>query len=144
MANRESKKRPHERLKVWRDAMDPVEAAYRVSSRCPDSERPGLTSQERRAAVSVPSNIAKGAARIWLAECVCDLSVARGWLSELDTQRQNVQRPAFVEIDQDVDPLIDRLFARLTAQMKALMKLVSVAGTSPDFPFPISDSLEHA
>ena len=141
MGNREWGKRPHERLEVWRDAMGLVEAVHRIPSRCPDSE---LTSQERRAAVSVPSNIAEGAARTWRAECVRDLSIARGSLSDLDTQRQHVQRPAFVEIDQDVDALIDRLFARLTAQMKALVKLVSVAGTPPDSPFPFSDSLEHA
>ena len=121
-----------------------VEAVHRIPSRFPDSERPGLTGQVRRAAVSAPSNIAEGAARTWRAECVRYLSIARGSLSGLDTQRQIVQRPAFVEIDQDVDALMDRLFARLTAQMKALVKLVSVAGTPPDSPFPISDSLEHA
>ncbi|MEK5768749.1 four helix bundle protein, partial [Acinetobacter schindleri] len=55
--------RPHERLDVWQDAMQLVEAVYRATSSFPVDERFGLTAQLRRAAISVPSNIAEGAAR---------------------------------------------------------------------------------
>jgi four helix bundle protein len=85
MGNRESSKRPHERLEVWRDAMDLVESIYRFSAVFPDAERFGLTSQLRRAAVSVPSNIAEGAARRSTPEYLRFLSIARGSLSEMDT-----------------------------------------------------------
>jgi len=63
MGNRESFKRPHEKLEVWKDAMDLAEAVYRFSSRFPETERFALTNQIRRAAVSTASNIAEGAAR---------------------------------------------------------------------------------
>jgi len=61
-------KRRHHDLEVWRDALDLVEAVYRVTSSFPADERFGLTSQLRRAAVSVPSNVAEGSARRTRAE----------------------------------------------------------------------------
>ncbi|MGO4780346.1 four helix bundle protein, partial [Lysobacter sp. 2RAB21] len=78
MGNRESSTRPHEGLEVWRDAMDLVETIYRFSARFPDSERFGLTSQLRRAAISIPSNVAEGAARRSTKEYLRFLSIARG------------------------------------------------------------------
>ncbi len=97
MGNGESFKRPHERLDVWRDSMALVEATYRFSSLFPDSERFGLTSQVRRCAISVPSNIAEGAARRSTAEYLRFLSIARGSLSELDTQIQIAMRLGYAE-----------------------------------------------
>ena len=122
MGNRESAKRPHERLEVWRDAMQLVEAVYRFSARFPDSERFGLCSQIRRAAVSVPANIAEGAARRSKAEYVRFLSIARGSLSELDTHVQIAQRLGFASAEPVMDSLIDRGFAKLTALMNSLQK----------------------
>ena len=87
MGSRESFKRPHERLEVWQDAMDLVEAVYRFSFLFPDSERFALTMKIRRAAISIPSNIAEGAARRSRQEYLRFLSIARGSLAELDTQR---------------------------------------------------------
>jgi hypothetical protein len=78
MENGELSKRPHERLEVWRDSMELVEMIYKISSTFPDSERFGLTSQIRRAAVSIPSNIAEGAARRSTPEYLRFLSIARG------------------------------------------------------------------
>ena len=136
-------KRPHERLEVWRDAMDLVEAVYRFSASFPDAERFGLTSQIRRAAVSIPSNIAEGAARRSTPEYLRFLSIARGSLSEMDTQRQIACRLGFAENCETTTELIERTFARLTALMNAVGKPTSskTPDTGPsDSPFPIPDS----
>jgi len=122
MGNRESSKRPHEGLEVWRDAMDLVEAIYRFSAQFPDNERFGLTSQLRRAAVSIPSNVAEGAARRSTRDYLRFLSIARGSLSELDTQQQIAIRLGFAASSPSLDELIDRVFAKLTGLMNALNK----------------------
>jgi len=79
-------RRKHRDLLVWQHAIALVTIVYRVTSAFPDSERFGLIAQMRRAAVSVPSNIAEGAARNTTKEYLHFLGIARGSLSELDTQ----------------------------------------------------------
>jgi four helix bundle protein len=120
MGNRESLQRPHEKLEVWRDAMDFVEAVYRFSALFPADERYGLTAQLRRAAVSIPSNIAEGAARRSRREYLRFLSVARASLAEADTQIKIAGRLHFAEEPNDLRELIDRLFAKLTALLAKL------------------------
>jgi four helix bundle protein len=122
MGNRESFKRPHEGLDVWREAMALVEMIYACSSQFPDAERFGLTAQIRRAAISVPSNIAEGAARRSTAEYQRFLSIARGSLSEMDTQLQIAIRLAYTSVSPEIDAHIDKVFAKLTALMNALDK----------------------
>lgn len=102
--------------------MDLVEAVYRFSGQFPDGERFGLTSQIRRAAVSVPANIAEGAARRSKPEYLRFLSIARGSLSELSTHVQIAVRLEFAAQTAGLDELIDRSFARLTALMNSLNK----------------------
>ena len=53
----------HKDLDVWKKSMDLVVKVYQITQLFPDTEKYGLTSQMRRAAVSIPSNIAEGAAR---------------------------------------------------------------------------------
>jgi len=120
--NGESQKRAHERLDVWRDSMDLVEMIYRLSAAFPDSERFGLTAQARRAVISVPANIAEGAARRSTPEYVRFLSIARGSLSEVSTHLQIARRLGYTSDLSDTDRLIDTVFARLTALMNALQK----------------------
>lgn len=77
--------KPHKKLDVWNLSMEIVEKIYKTTSSFPSHERYGLTSQIRRAAVSVPSNIAEGAARQTPKELINFLHIAQGSLSELDT-----------------------------------------------------------
>ena len=112
--------RPHERLQVWRDAMALVEDIYRHTGNFPDAERFGLTSQMRRAAISIPSNIAEGAARRSTAEYVRFLSIARGSLSELDTQLQIAERLGFAAQSPAMRESVDRTYAKLNALLRSL------------------------
>jgi four helix bundle protein len=72
-------------LRVWQVAMDLVVESYRVTDAFPVAERYGLTAQIRRAAVSVPANIAEGYGRSRRGEYLNHLSIARGSLMELQT-----------------------------------------------------------
>ncbi|MCC8559229.1 four helix bundle protein [Xanthomonas vesicatoria] len=117
MENRESAKRPHERLEAWRDSMELVEMVYRLAEVFPEQERYGLTAQLRRSAVSIPSNIAEGAARRSTPDYARFLSIARGSLSELDTQVQIAARLGYstTEDDDIAGRQVDQVFAKLTA-----------------------------
>ncbi|GAA5786979.1 four helix bundle protein [Chitiniphilus shinanonensis] len=79
-------RRKHHDLLAWQSAMRLVEAVYAFTSTLSRDEAFNLTSQMRRAAVSVPSNIAEGAARMTQKEFGHFLGIARGSLSELETQ----------------------------------------------------------
>ena len=72
-------------LVVWTRAMDLVEACYKLTKQLPQSEIYGLSSQIRRAAVSVPANIAEGHGRRNPGEYLQHLSIANGSLKELET-----------------------------------------------------------
>jgi len=78
--------KPHKRLDVWRHSMSLVRDIYLATDGFPKSERYGLVSQMRRAAVSVASNLAEGAARGGPRELRKFSIIARASLSELDTQ----------------------------------------------------------
>jgi four helix bundle protein len=86
-------------LDVWRVSMDLCEQVYLLSANFPGDERFGLTSQVRRASVSVPSNIAEGYGRIHRAEYIHHLSIARGSLMEVETQLTLAARLKLVERD---------------------------------------------
>ena len=115
-------KRRHESLEVWQDSMLLVELLYRVSSHFPADERFGLTSQIRRAAVSIPSNIAEGSARRSRAELLQFLYVARGSRSEVETHLQIARRLEFSGDDPVPDELLEKVFAKLAALIQSLKK----------------------
>jgi len=76
----------HKDLEVWKKSMDLVSNIYKITESFPNKELYGLTNQIRRAAVSIPSNIAEGAARNSKKEFIQFLYISLGSLSELETQ----------------------------------------------------------
>lgn len=90
----------HKELDVWKKSMDLVETIYKLTQNFPDVEKFGLTSQMRRAAVSIPSNIAEGAGRKGNKEFIQFLHVAIGSLSELETQFLIAIRLEYIKNDE--------------------------------------------
>jgi carbamoyl-phosphate synthase large subunit len=82
----QAKPKHYKELLVWQKGMNLAKLVYKLTVRFPSEERYGLTSQLRRAAVSVPSNIAEGQARHGTKEFLLFLSHAEGSLAELETQ----------------------------------------------------------
>ena len=83
-------------LQVWQVAMDLVTLVYRETVQFPKEETYGLTSQLRRAAVSIASNIAEGQGRRTTGEFLNHLSMARGSIMELQTQLEIAKRLRFL------------------------------------------------
>ncbi len=94
-----------EDLEVWRRGMAIAESVYRVTQDFPADERFGLVAQMRRAAVSVPSNIAEGHAHGRGPACAQFIRHARGSLSELRTQLQLACRLGYAGSDSSDDLL---------------------------------------
>jgi four helix bundle protein len=93
-------------LRVWQNAMDLVVEAYRLSAAFPREETYGLQSQLRKAAVSVPANIAEGHGREHLGDYLYLLSVANGSLMELETHCLIAERLTYVS-QRDLSPVLD-------------------------------------
>ena len=83
-------------LIVWQKSMELVERVYRMTKAFPAEELYGLSSQVRRAAVSIPSNIAEGQARKSTGEFLRFLSIAQGSGAEVETQTLIAQRLGYV------------------------------------------------
>jgi four helix bundle protein len=96
----------HKKLDVWKKAMDLVEKIYSISHSFPDSERFGLTSQIRKAAVSIPSNIAEGSARKGDKELLRFITIAIGSVAELETQYLIAIRLGYIEQDEALMKLL--------------------------------------
>ena len=75
----------YQELEVWKKSIDLAEMVYRTSAEFPVEERFGMTSQVRRAATSIPANIAEGAERHGPREFLQFLSIASGSLAETET-----------------------------------------------------------
>jgi four helix bundle protein len=96
----------HKDLDVWKKSMDLVELVYQLTSYFPSDERFGLTSQMRRAAVSIPSNIAEGSARKGDKELIQFLMIAIGSLSELETQYLLSVRLKFISNNEEFEKML--------------------------------------
>jgi four helix bundle protein len=109
--------RDHKELDVWQAGVDLVTMVYLISHAFPKEELFGITSQMRRAAVSIPSNIAEGAARQTPKEFVQFLFVALGSAAELETQIIIANRLKYLERE-------DELLAKLASVRKMLHGLI--------------------
>jgi four helix bundle protein len=109
--------KPHKKLDVWKLSMELSGVVYRLTATYPSEEKFGLVSQMRRAAVSIPSNLAEGAARSSSNEFRNFLSFARSSLSELDTQLDLSQQLGLIteQVRREVDLLLIRIDKMLYA-----------------------------
>ncbi len=94
-------------LIVWQKAMDLVEDIYLITRNFPNEERYALADQMRRAAVSIPSNIAEGQSRNSQKEFKNFLSIAKGSKSELETQLIISKRLRYIT-QEDLEKHLDR------------------------------------
>ena len=101
-------KHPHKNLEAWKKAMDIVVDIYKLTSSFPKSEVYGLTSQLRRASVSVPSNIAEGSVGRSEKSFSNYLTIALGSLTEVDTQLELANRIGYVN-NEDFIEMSNRL-----------------------------------
>lgn len=114
--------RLHENLQVWQDAMKLVEIIYEFCLCIPHSEKFGLISQMQRAAVSIPSNIAEGAARDTTKDYLRFLVISRGSLAELETQIKICQRLGFHAETELTLAQCNKVFAKLSALIRSLKR----------------------
>ena len=114
--------RSHHQLHVWQEAMALVKMVYTATSKFPQSEIYGLTSQMRRASVSVPSNIAEWAARTGTKEFLQFLSISRGSLSELETQILIAKDLDYIKNEGEILKQIDKIFGLIGGLMNSLRK----------------------
>src|SRR5947209_7513129 len=87
-------------LEVWQRAMELLLACYQIAKRLPAIERYGLGAQLRRAATSIPANIAEGNGRRHRGDYVHHVSIARGSLTELVTLLEIIRRLRYVGADE--------------------------------------------
>jgi four helix bundle protein len=114
-------------LLVWRKGIELVKEIYRMTKPFPTDERFGLVSQMRRAAVSIPSNIAEGQARKTTGEFIQFLSQAEGSLAELDTQLILAVELGYANTTQvaSATELVSELKRMLNALRRTLLKAVT-------------------
>lgn len=109
-------------LIAWQRAMQLAKEIYRITTAMPTTERYSLTLQIRRAAVSVPSNIAEGYARQSKTDYVRFLKVARGSLAELETQLILCEELEFLQLPTSIAELRRETDRVLQGLIHSLMK----------------------
>lgn len=109
----------HKDLNVWKKSIDLVVDIYEITKQFPDYEKFGLSSQMQRCTVSIPSNIAEGAARNSNKEFVQFLYVSLGSLSELETQLIISYKLNYVS-----EAIVDELGNKVEILRKQLLSLI--------------------
>ena len=113
-------RRRHHSLQVWQEAMHLVKEIYRITSGFPKEEMYALVGQMRRAAISIPSNIAEGSARTGNKELLQFLSIARGSLSELETQVFIAKELNYLKDETELLMRIDKIFGLIGGLIKSI------------------------
>jgi len=98
----------HKSLDSWKISISLVRKIYKMTEKMPDTEKYGLTTQLRRAAVSIPSNIAEGAARDSDNEFIKFLYYALGSAAELETQLILTSELELLDVPNDIDEVLQR------------------------------------
>ena len=109
-------------LKVWQEAMTLAEQGYRLTVRFPKDEVYGMTSQIRRAAVSIAANIAEGHGRENSGSFIQFLRMAQGSLKELETHLLLAERVKLAKMS-DLEPLLKRC-DELGRMMRSLIRSI--------------------
>ncbi|MBI4204442.1 MAG: four helix bundle protein [Betaproteobacteria bacterium] len=112
--------RGHYKLEAWKASRALVKKIYLLTQSFPKEEMFGLTSQMRRAAVSIPSNIAEGAVRAGNKEFAQFLNMARGSLSELETQPLIACDLTYIRSDDPVFDIVDHVSRLITGLHKTV------------------------
>jgi four helix bundle protein len=112
--------RTHKDLIVWRQSVVLASRIYELTARFPSYDRQTLSTQMRRCAVSVASNIAEGAARASRAEYIRFLDIARGSLAELETQIQICVNLQILDQGAQLEELTAEVGRLLTALIRRL------------------------
>ena len=111
--------RKHHGLLAWQQAISLVKMVYQVSSGFPQAEQFGLTSQMRRAAISVPANIAEGVGRFSIKDRVHFMTMARGSLNELETYVVIARELGFLRDTTEIETAIDSASGLLNGLINA-------------------------
>jgi len=123
--------RPHRKLIAWQEAIQFVKEIYQLTKLLPNEEKFGITSQLRRAAISVPLNLAEGAARQSDKEFIKFLFISEGSLSEIDTILEICR-----ELDYFSEQKLQSLFnhnAKISAIIRGLRESIMRRSTKPVF-----------
>lgn len=120
MSSDSKKIRTHKDLDVWKKSIELAQEIYRFTKNFPQEEIYGLTSQIRRSIISVPSNIAEGAARRTTKEFIQFLSYAAGSLAEVETQLILSSKVGYLKNKEDVFGDVEDVKKMLGGLIKSL------------------------
>ena len=115
----------HKDLEAWKESIKLVKLVYKLTNDFPKQEDYGLTSQIRRAVISIPSNIAEGNARATAKETIRFIDIALGSLAELDTQLTIAQELNYIENYNIEDEQIKKVNALISGLRKNFVEKVN-------------------
>ena len=121
MENRAEKSRSYRDLNVWKLSIELVKDIYQITTKFPPAEIYELTNQMRRAAISIPSNIAEGQGRNSFKEFKQFIAIALGSLAELETQ---------LIISHEIEYLNREDFSKLSASLDNIRKMLKALANS--------------